>query len=99
MAKFTSRKFIMAMAAFLASIGGSIAGLATQNEVLAGIGIGCTVASAAIYAAAEAYVDGANVKSSTVSITASTNAKDVVARALATEEAPKEGATDDAPKE
>lgn len=63
--KLTSRKFWIAAAAFLASIGSSITGLAIQNEVIAGIGITCTVASAAIYAAAEAYVDGKAVASST----------------------------------
>ena len=56
--KLTSRKFWLAVAAGLASIGGSVAGLATQNEALATAGIICTVASAAIYAGCEAYVDG-----------------------------------------
>lgn len=48
----------MAVAAALASIGSSIAGLAVQNDSLAMGGVICTVISAAIYAAAEAYVDG-----------------------------------------
>lgn len=56
--KLCSRKFWMAAAAGLASIGASITGIATDNEILAGIGIACTAGSAAIYAAAEAYVDG-----------------------------------------
>ena len=55
--KLTSRKFWMAAAAALASIGGSIAGLA---------GVFCTMASCAIYAAAEAYVDGKAAASTTV---------------------------------
>ena len=83
--KLKSRKFWIAIAAFMASVGGSIAGFATDNQVIAGIGISCTVLSAAIYAAAEAYVDAANVKSSTVSITASTNAKDVVEKLAGTD--------------
>lgn len=55
--KLTSRKFWLALAAGLASIGTSIAGLQSGNETVATVGIVCTVASAAIYAAAEAYVD------------------------------------------
>ncbi len=65
--KLTSRKFWMATAAGLASVGASIAGIATDNEAVAAVGIGCTVASAAIYAAAEAYVDGKSVASTTTS--------------------------------
>lgn len=74
MNKLTSRKFWMAVAAALASIGGSIAGLATDNEVLAAAGLVCTAASCAIYAAAEAYVDGKSAASTTTTtqITAST---------------------------
>lgn len=59
--KLTSRKFWLAVAAFLASIGTSIAGLTSSNETIATVGIVCTVVSAAIYAAAEAYVDGKSV--------------------------------------
>lgn len=55
--KLTSRKFWVAVAAMLASIGTSIAGLASSNTQVAQIGIVCTVVSAAIYAFAEAYVD------------------------------------------
>lgn len=57
--KLTSRKFWLAVAAMLASIAASITGLTTENETIATIGIICSVASAAIYAAAEAYVDAA----------------------------------------
>lgn len=57
--KLTSRKFWICVAAFLASVGSSIAGLATSNHRIAVIGIVCTVLSSAIYAAAEAYVDSA----------------------------------------
>lgn len=84
MTKFTSRKFILAVAAFLASIGSSIAGFATANDVLLVIGLVCTTLSAGIYAAAEAYVDASNVSSNTVNITASTTAKDVVEKVLGT---------------
>lgn len=55
--KLTSRKFWIAVAATLASIGTSIAGISSNNEAIATAGIVCTVASAAIYAGAEAYVD------------------------------------------
>lgn len=56
--KLTSRKFWMCAAAFLGSIATSIAGLASQNEKVAIIGVVCGMLSSAIYAAAEAYTDG-----------------------------------------
>lgn len=59
--KLTSRKFWICVAAFLASIGASIAGLQTQNEFVTALGTVCAVISAAIYAAAEAAVDSAAV--------------------------------------
>lgn len=55
--KLTSRKFWLALAAMLASIATSIAGITTADETIATVGIICSVASAAIYAAAEAWVD------------------------------------------
>lgn len=59
MNKLRSRKFWLSTAAFLGSIGTSVAGLATGNEALAAVGVVCSVLSAAIYAGAEAYVDAA----------------------------------------
>lgn len=58
MNKLTSRKFWICVGAFLASLSTSITALHTDNEILASIGIICTIASAAVYATAEAYVDG-----------------------------------------
>ena len=58
MKKFSSRKFLISLAAFLGSIGASISGIVTDNETVTIIGAVCTVLSAAIYAACEAYVDG-----------------------------------------
>ena len=58
MDKLKSRKFWMAVAAFLASIGTTIAGLTTDSKAIAVAGIVCTMLSSAIYAAAEAYADG-----------------------------------------
>lgn len=55
--KLTSRKFWIMTAAFLGSIGQSIAGMATGNTKVAVIGMICATLSAAIYAAAEASVD------------------------------------------
>lgn len=81
--KFGSRKFWIAVAAFLASLGSSIAGFATQHEVLAWVGIICTTLSAAIYAASEAYVDAAREASNTTSVTASSTSKDVVEKVIA----------------
>lgn len=63
---FSSRKFLLSLAAFLASIGGSIAGIVTDNGTLAIVGAVCTVLSAAIYAAVEAYVDGKAVNPSKI---------------------------------
>lgn len=87
MSKLTSRKFWIAVAAGLGSIGTSIAGLATDNEVVVVTGIICATASAAIYAAAEAYVDGASVKSSTsetvTTVTATSTSKEGVDKVLA----------------
>lgn len=58
MNKLTSRKFWISVAAFLASVATSIAGLATENTTVAIVGTVCGILAAAIYAAAEAYVDG-----------------------------------------
>ena len=71
--KLTSRKFWLAVAAFLASIGGSITGIVTDQEWVTVFGMICTMLSAAIYAASEAYVDGASAKSNTTSTTTTTN--------------------------
>ena len=67
--KLTSRKFWVSVAAFLGSIGSSVAGLATNNEVVASIGIVCAMLSAAIYAAAESVVDAANASANTTATT------------------------------
>lgn len=57
-AKFTSRKFLFSLAAFLMSLGTGITGLAQGDAQLATAGgILCVVASA-VYSACEAYVDG-----------------------------------------
>lgn len=56
--KLTSRKFWISVAAMLGSVATSIAGLTINNSTVTAIGMVCGVVSAAIYAAAEAYVDG-----------------------------------------
>lgn len=71
--KLTSRKFWLAVAAFLASIGGSITGIVTDQEWVTVFGLICTMLSAAIYAASEAYVDAANASSNTTSAVTTTN--------------------------
>lgn len=63
--KISSRKFIIAVAAFLASLGAGITGISTGDQKLAAVGIACTILSAAIYQATEAYVDAASLKSTT----------------------------------
>lgn len=87
MYKLKSRKFWVATAAALASIGTSIAGFATDNEAVATTGLVCTMLSAAIYAAAEAYVDGKSAASTvtytTKQVTATSTDKATVQAALA----------------
>lgn len=61
MEKLKSRKFWICVAAMLASIATSISGLATQNETITTIGLVCTIASSAIYAFCEAWVDSSAV--------------------------------------
>lgn len=60
--KLTSRKFLLCLAAFLASIATSIAGLHSDNETVTIIGMVCSIVSAAIYSAAEAFVDAKAVE-------------------------------------
>lgn len=60
--KLTSRKFWVCVAAFLGSVGASIAGITTDNQTVTVIGTVCAVLSAAIYAAAEAAVDAQRAK-------------------------------------
>ena len=57
MEKLTSRKFWVCVAAMLASIATSIAGITTDNQTVLVIGTVCGVLSAAIYAFCEAWVD------------------------------------------
>lgn len=81
----------MAVAAFLASIGTSIGAFVTDNGPVAAVGVVCAMLSAAIYAAAEAYVDGQGLQSNaattvttkTISATSS-NARETVEKILAT---------------
>jgi len=58
MEKLQSRKFWICVAAFLASIGTSVAGLQSNNNTVVAIGTICAIISAAIYAFCEAWVDG-----------------------------------------
>lgn len=62
MDKLTSRKFWICVAAFLASIATSIAGITTSNQTVIIIGTICGILSAAIYAFCEAWVDGKAVE-------------------------------------
>jgi len=58
MDKLKSRKFWICVAAFLASVATSIAGLTTENEAVLIVGTTAGILSAAIYAFCEAWVDG-----------------------------------------
>lgn len=83
--KFTSRKFLICLAAFLFSLGTGMSGLAQGNSKIIMVGGICCVVSAALYAACEAYTDGKALqaqttetyisKSTTQSLNASTNDK------------------------
>ena len=66
--KLTSRKFWLAVAALLASIGTTMAGLNSGSERLAIIGVACTALSAGIYAFAEAWTDAASLSAVGVEI-------------------------------
>ena len=57
MRKLKSRKFWISVAAFLASIATSITGAQIGNDVVTSVGLLCSMLSAGIYAAAEAYCD------------------------------------------
>lgn len=61
MEKLTSRKFWICVAAMLASIATSIAGIKSDNQTVIIIGTVCGILSAAIYAFCEAWVDKAAV--------------------------------------
>lgn len=63
MSKLNSRKFWICVAAFLASVGTSVVALKSDNQIVAAIGTVCTILSAAIYAFAEAWVDGKAIDS------------------------------------
>lgn len=55
--KLTSRKFLICLAALLASVATSIAGLNNDNETIATIGCVCSICSAGLYAVCEAMID------------------------------------------
>jgi hypothetical protein len=67
--KLTSRKFWVAVAAMLASIGTSIGGVVSDNQTLATVGVVCLIVSQAIYSFCEAYVDAASVRADTKTTT------------------------------
>lgn len=66
--KLASRKFWISVAAFLGSIAASIAGIVTDEKWITIVGVVCGMFSAAIYAACEAYVDGAHKDDITIAI-------------------------------
>lgn len=58
--KLMSRKFWISVAAFLGSVAASIAGIASGEKWITITGVVAGILSAGIYAACEAYVDGAH---------------------------------------
>lgn len=64
MDKLTSRKFLLSLAAFLGSVGTSIAGWTiVKDEKVVIFGMICAMLSSGIYAACEAMVDSASAGS------------------------------------
>lgn len=82
--KLTSRKFWLAVAAALGSIGTSITGLVIGDLDLTKWGAVLLVMSGGIYAFCEAYVDGKSLSANTTttSLSANTTDKAIVAKAL-----------------
>ena len=67
--KLTSRRFWVGVAAFLGSLGTSIAGVATGDSSIATVGMVCAALSAAIYQAMEALVDYGYASANTTATT------------------------------
>ena len=82
MSKFISRKFLISVAAFLAAFCAGVTGVLPSEWCTVGM-----AASAGIYAASEAYVDGksagANQNINTTSVSATSASQKVVEKALA----------------
>lgn len=79
LSKLTSRKLWLMIAAFLGSIGASIAGITAGNDTITAIGTVCAVLSAAIYAACEAAVDVARIGTEKTTKTLTASGKDAAA--------------------
>lgn len=82
--RLTSRKFWVSVAAALGSIGTGITGLVIGDLDLTKLGASLLVLSGGIYAFCEAYVDGKSLSANTTttSLSANTNDKAIVAKAL-----------------
>ncbi len=85
--KLTSRKFWMAAAAALASIGTSIGGLAQADAKVACFGVVCLIISQAIYSFCEAYVDAASINANTTTTTVTATTVPAITSTAAEEEA------------
>lgn len=79
LSKLASRKLWLMIAAFLGSIGASVAGITTGNDTVTTIGTVCAVLSAAIYAACEAAVDVARIGTEKTTKTLTASGKDAAA--------------------
>ncbi len=77
MEKLKSRKFLLSLAAFLAAFFGGVAGVLPPEWCAIGMAF-----SAGIYAACEAYVDGQSARSTTTTISASTNSRETVEKLI-----------------
>lgn len=86
--KLLSRKFWLAVGAFLVSVGTGVAGIATGNETMVMAGGMMAVIGTGIYAACEAYVDGKSAAATTTTktIMATSTDKATVQQALTPEQ-------------
>ena len=86
MSKFASRKFILASAGFLSGFGAGVVGIVIGDTDLSKVGAVCMAGRAGLYSAAEAYVDGQAVASSTTNTTttlqATTSSKEIADKVL-----------------
>lgn len=91
--KLLSRKFWLAMAAFLMSVGTGLSGIIVGDVSLAATGAVMAVLGTGIYQAAEAYIDGKSAASeqvinqivTTKQVTAATSDKAIVQAAFSPE--------------
>lgn len=88
--KFKSRKFIAFVAAFCASLGGSLVGAFSGNSTIVIVGMVLIAFSSGCYQLTEGYVDGkaasANTTTTTKNVTATAESSTIVKNAFNNQE-------------